>query len=311
MVVAVFFVAAFAPPALAREGKVALTFDDLPGLSIVPDQDYVDHTNVMILRGLVRHRYPATGFVNEGKVDELQRDRQIANLTRWLDAGMALGNHTYSHDSPNTLGIVGYIADIERGESVLRTLLGARGQTLRWFRHPFLETGYPADTRHAIDAWLAGHGYRVAPVTIDADDWEFAEPYDDAIAKHDVGRQRRLMRAYLAHTAMRIDWARRAARALFGRDIAHVMLLHCTRLNADAIDQLALLLRRASLRPVTLDAAMRDPAYRTRDGYVGRDGPDWLERWSSTLRKPLPTRGDEDPPKWIAEAYDRVDNDRQ
>jgi hypothetical protein len=40
--------------------------------------------------------------------------------------------------------------------------------------------------KNAIDAWLAAHGYRIAPVTIDADDWEFAEPYEDALARHDA-----------------------------------------------------------------------------------------------------------------------------
>src|SRR5689334_4265174 len=65
--------------AQARDGKVALTFDDLPALTILPDQAYVDYLNIMIIRGLKRHRFPATGFVNESKLDELKRDRQIAN----------------------------------------------------------------------------------------------------------------------------------------------------------------------------------------------------------------------------------------
>ena len=33
---------------------------------------------------------------------------------------------------------------------------------------------------------------------------------------------------------------------------------------------------------------MRDPAYRTRDDYVGPDGNEWLERWSLTLHRDLP-----------------------
>ena len=65
---------------LARDGKVALTFDDLPALTILPDQRYVDYLNATILRKLRRHHFPATGFVNEGKLDELTRDREIAKL---------------------------------------------------------------------------------------------------------------------------------------------------------------------------------------------------------------------------------------
>jgi peptidoglycan/xylan/chitin deacetylase (PgdA/CDA1 family) len=298
-------------PARARDGMVALTFDDLPALGILNDQAYVDYLNVMILRALKRHHFPATGFVNEGKLDELQRDRQIANLRRWLDAGMGLGNHTFSHGSPNDLGAANYIADIARGEPVTGGLLRARHRRLRWFRHPYLETGFPASVKREIDNWLAAHGYRIAPVTIDADDWEFAEPYDDAIARKDVARQRRIKAEYLAYTARRIDWSIKSGRVLFGRDIAQVMLLHCTRLNADSLDDLAVLFRRFHLKPVSLDRAMRDPAYRTPDTYVSKDGDDWLERWAVLKRKDLPEQGDEDPPADIQAAYDRVDNDRR
>jgi len=298
-------------PAEARDGMVALTFDDLPALTILNDQAYVDYLNVMILRGLKRRHFPATGFVNEGKLDELDRDRQIANLQRWLDAGMGLGNHTFSHESPNDLGAAKYIADIVRGEPITAGLLRSRHQRLRWFRHPYLETGYPAAVKREIDGWLAAHGYRIAPVTIDADDWEFAEPYDDAIARKDAARQRRIKAEYLAYTARRIQWSIKSGRILFGRDIAQVMLLHCTRLNADSIDDLVALFRRFHLKPVSLDRAMRDPAYRTPDTYVEKGGDDWLERWAALKRKDLPEEGDEDPPADIQADYDRVDNDRR
>lgn len=296
--------------AVAQEGRVALTFDDLPALSILSDQAYIDYLNIMILRGLKRHHFPATGFVNQGKVDGPKRDRQVANLRRWLDAGMGLGNHTYSHESPNDLGAANYIADIVRGEPIPSALLGSRHRRLRWFRHPYLETGFPAPVKREIDDWLGAHGYRVAPVTIDADDWEFAEPYDDAIARNDLERQRRIKSEYLAYTARRIGWSIRSGRVLFGRNIAQVMLLHCTRLNADSIDELAAMLRRFRLKPVSLDRAMRDPAYRTPDTYVGKDGTDWLERWATLKRKNLPEDGDQEPPVNIQTAYDKVDNDR-
>ncbi len=164
--------------------------------------------------------------------------------------------------------------------------------------------------RDEIDRWLAAHHYRIAPVTIDAEDWEFAEPYDDAIARNDIARQESIRKAYLAYTAIRIRWSQASAKALFGRDIAQVMLLHCTRLNADTLDDLAALLRAARLRPVTIARAMRDRAYRTRDTYAQKEGVTWLERWAVTLHKTLPEEGDEDPPAEIQAEYDRVDNDR-
>ena len=302
--------AATAVPERLPSGKVALTFDDLPGLTIFANQPWVDYYNTKLLHGLKRHHFPATGFVNEGKLDEIQREPQIASLQKWLDAGMNLGNHTYSHESPNTLGAQGYIADIARGEPVTRGLLTARHKPLLWFRHPYLETGFPAAVKKEIDDWLAAHGYRVAPVTIDADDWEFAEPYEDALARHDEARVLRVRRQYLEYTERTVAWYQKASQALFGRQIAFVILLHDTRLNADCIDDLANILKRRHLKPISLDEAMKDPAYLTRDPYVGPDGIDWIERWSDLLHKDLPWDSWQDVPKQIEEEYDRNNKDR-
>jgi peptidoglycan/xylan/chitin deacetylase (PgdA/CDA1 family) len=297
--------------ARAADGKVALTFDDLPALTLRADQPYVDDLTDRLLRGLRRHRLPATGFVNEGKLDEIQRPRQIADLEKWLRAGMNLGNHTFSHESPNELGAKAYIADIVRGEPVTRRLLAQHGKPLAWFRHPYLETGFPEPVRREIDGWLSAHGYRVAPVTLDADDWEFAEPYDDAIARHDETRRLRIQKQYLAYTERTVAWCQEASQALFGRQIALVMLLHATRLNADSIDDLAAILKRRGLRAVTLEAALEDPAYRLPDNYVGRDGIDWMERWSNALHKELPWDSWQDPPAEIVQDYDRTNSDRR
>lgn len=295
--------------AAAHDQRVALTFDDLPGLSILPDQAYVDGFNADLLAGLKRHHMPATGFVVEGKLDELVRARQIAVLRNWLDAGMDLGNHTYSHGTPSELGAQGYIADIAKGEPVTRGLLAARHRQLRWFRHPYLETGSPEAVKAQIDDWLATHGYRVAPVTIDADDWEFAEPYDDAIARKDEARKAAIRGEYLAYTEAMIGWSQQAAQTLFGREISYVMMLHDSRLNADCIDDLAAMLKAHHVKPAKLDKAMKDPAYTTPAPYAGPDGIEWLERWSLAMGKPLPWTTFRDMPQDIAADYKRVDGD--
>ena len=295
----------------AETGKVALTFDDLPALTLFDDQPYVNYLNDMLLRGLKRHRLPAIGFVNEGKLDAIDRPQQIANLRKWLDAGMTLGNHTFSHESPDALGAKGYIEDIVRGEPVTRGLLAERHKPLNWFRHPYLETGFPAAVKLQIDDWLEDHGYRIAPVTIDADDWEFAEPYEDALARHDEARLLRIRKQYLDYTERTVAWYQKASEALFGRQIAFVMLLHATLLNADTIDDLSDILKRRRLKGVTLQEAMKDPAYRVRDPYVGRDGIDWLERWSHELHWDLPWASWQDPPPQIVDEYDRTNNDRR
>ncbi|MDE2042471.1 MAG: polysaccharide deacetylase family protein, partial [Alphaproteobacteria bacterium] len=219
--------------------QVAFTFDDLPGLSLSTSQEFVTAYNTRLIAGLRRHHIPATGFVNEGKLDALVRERQIDILKMWLDAGFALGNHTYSHISPNAVGAKAYTNDIARGAVETRALDAAHGITLHWFRHPYLETGTPADEKHKIDHWLLENRYTIAPVTMENSDWMFSEPYDDALMRHDEAAASHIKAAYLAYTAYIVPWYRRAGHALLGRGMSYVMLLHSTRLNADTIDKLA------------------------------------------------------------------------
>jgi hypothetical protein len=198
---------------------------------------------------------------------------------------MDLGNHTFSHDSPNAVqGLCGRYCE-GRGGHLACWRARPPGS---WFRPPDLETGATQADKALIADWLAAHGYRIAPVTLNATDWRFAEPYDDAVAHHDGPRAARIRAAYLAYTREMIGWYRKGAHALFGRDIAYAMLLHDTRLNADSIDALARLLRQARLKPVSLAQAMRDPAYRTPDAYAAKEGIDWMERFALSMKKDLP-----------------------
>lgn len=272
----------------ARAGEVALTFDDLPVFGTVATTADAEAITRRLLAGLRRDHLPATGFVNEIKLEGADRSRRIALLGRWLDAGMDLGNHSYSHLSLNDTPVDAYIADVARGETVTRGLLAARGRTERWYRHPYLETGPTIAARTQFEAWLAAHGYRVAPVSMENSDWRFDDRYDDAIARHDPAAAARIRRDYLAYTDRIVTWYRLAAIALLRREPAFVFLLHASRLNADSVDALAAILKDDGLTAVTLDRAMADPAYRIADTYVGPNGDQWLTRWARTLGRPLP-----------------------
>jgi peptidoglycan/xylan/chitin deacetylase (PgdA/CDA1 family) len=269
-------------------GRVALTFDDLPVFGRFGSIDEATALTDTLLAGLKRNHWRATGFVNEIQLDGPDRERRVALLSRWLDAGMDLGNHSYSHLSLTNTPVDAYIADVARGETVTKALLAARGRHERWYRYPYLETGTTLAIRHRFESWLADHGYRVAPVTIENSDWEFAVPYDAALVRGDRVEAEHIRQAYIAFTARIVPWYRQAAIGLLGREPAFVFLLHASRLNADSLKDLVGILRAQDLHVVTLDKAMRDPAYRLEDTYAGPDGDEWLSRWSLTLHKNLP-----------------------
>ena len=101
----------------------------------------------------------------------------------WLDAGLELGNHTYSHRDLNTVPLDQFQADVLRGETVTRGLLKGRAQRLRYFRHPFLHMGSDLKVRRAFEVFLSSHGYTVAPVTVDNDDFVYAAAYAKALRR--------------------------------------------------------------------------------------------------------------------------------
>src|SRR5689334_16114350 len=76
---------------------IAITFDDLPAQRMAHAQSLTP----ALLAQLTKRHLPVVAFVNgeklltDGKVDPAR----VALLDRWMDAGVELGNHTYSHRS--------------------------------------------------------------------------------------------------------------------------------------------------------------------------------------------------------------------
>jgi peptidoglycan/xylan/chitin deacetylase (PgdA/CDA1 family) len=294
----------------ARAEGVALTFDDLPQLALTNDATYAKTLTDRLLAGLKRRRLPATGFVVGSKLDEPDRAARVALLEAWLKAGQPLGNHTYDHGSLNEMALADYIADVQKNDDILQSLTPGRRPKPMWFRHPYLETGKTLESKRGFESWLATHGYRVAPVTMENTDWMFAYPYDEAVMKGDAAAARRIRLEYLDYTAKCVVWYRAAAQDLLGRRPAWVFLLHASRLNADAIDGLADIFHRNGLTAVSLERAMRDPAYAIPDDQPDTQGEEWLSRWAQRMHKPLPWVSFPDPPADIVAADKRLDDDK-
>lgn len=287
-----FPLAAAAAP-LPPDRMVAITFDDLPFAAVPTEDDgYLETMTTRLLHSLQAGHVPAVGFVNESKLarDGAPDALRISLLRAWLRAGFELGNHTYSHPSLNRIPLAAFEADLLQGEIVTRPLMQREGKTLRWFRHPFLHQGTTPEVRAAFRDFLAAHGYVVAPVTVNSPEWVFAAAYARAQAQGDADAVRRIGDAYVPYMQTVFAQAEQLALDLFGRPIAHVLVLHANALNADHFDALAAMLRQRGYRFVTLDDALRDPAYASPLGASVAEGESWLEGWArqAGLRPPLP-----------------------
>ena len=246
---------------------MALTFDDLPGTS------YAEH--VKLLATLRQHHAPAIGFVNSD-----QQSRQVVTsiVSLWAREGQALGNHTAHHLDLNRVTPDAFERDIVAGESVL--------PNHKWFRYPFLHTGATKEVRDGVAAFLTKRGYRNAVVTLDSDEYLYNKAYKEALEAHDTAHAQRIAAAYLQFMESVTAFYEKRTIEVLGHPIPHVLLLHASALAADHLDDLLKMLERRGYHFVTLDEAMRDPAYALPDGYVGTRGLSWIHRWA--LAKGIP-----------------------
>jgi peptidoglycan/xylan/chitin deacetylase (PgdA/CDA1 family) len=291
----------------AQDRRVAITIDDLPrggDLAGGCAASSIEAMTVRLLAPVRRASIPVTGFVNEGRCPELGEAGLKRILTLWLDAGAELGNHTYSHPDLNSTPLADAEHEVIRGETLTRQLLGLRGRKLRYFRHPFLHVGLDLEKRHTFEHFLSRRGYRVAPVTLDNSDYMFAAVYAEALERGDRALANRVRAAYLPYMESIFGWFEKRSVEVTGHEIAQILLIHASRLNADAWPELLTMMRSRGYKFVTLDEALKDPAYSLPDTYAGHGGFSWIHHWSIT--KGMPKKGEPDEPRWIAQAFERT-----
>lgn len=267
--------------------EIAITIDDLPANSVGLHGREIDALNSKLVAALKQNQIPAIGFVNEKKLyvkDEV--DQRIDALRAWLDGGMELGNHTFSHMSLSQATLADWEENVVRGETVTGMLLAERHQKLRYLRHPYLAVGRDIETRRAADEFLTQRGYRVAPITMDAWDWMYSVGYDIARRKGDTAMQQKLVASYLDYTNQVFDYYEKLSKSLLGYEPKQVLLLHCNWLEADHIGDLLETLRKRGYKFISLDDALADPAYSMPDLYVGDDGTNWIDHWAVTRGTP-------------------------
>jgi peptidoglycan/xylan/chitin deacetylase (PgdA/CDA1 family) len=294
------------PQKSAAHRTVALTFDDLP-YAQVGGGNYVNAAKrgtTEMLRVLKTHHAPAVGVVNESKLHaDGELEARTALLKQWIDAGMTLGNHTYSHADFNALTVEQFQDEIIKGDVITRRLMESRRPYQLYFRHPMTRTGNTKEKKEAIERFLTARKYKIMPHTIENSDFIFNVGYVYSKLKTDEVMARRLREAYLDLTFAATSIAEKISPQIFGREIPQILLLHANDINADCLDELLGGFKARGYRFITMEDAMADPAYQTVDTVVSERGPTWLWRWSRSLGLNISFKDDPDPPEWVMDLY--------
>jgi peptidoglycan-N-acetylglucosamine deacetylase len=283
---------------LQAQRRVAFTFDDLPG-SYVPDcdPDALRRLNEQLVSAIRRNHMPAIGFVNEGHLCPEKHEALPSLLNLWLDAGLDLGNHTYSHIDFNSVSLDAFEKDLIAGEKTTKSLLASRGRKLQYFRFPMLHMGKDLQKKRAIEEFLHKRGYENAVVSIDDDDYIYAVVY----ARADAATKRRLADDYIRYMESIFAFYEKLSMDTLGYEPPQVLLLHDHQLNADTLDRLAALARKRGYSFVSIGEALRDPVYQRRDRYAGGVGLSWMHRWALDAGKKPPDQPEV--PAWVMHLF--------
>jgi peptidoglycan/xylan/chitin deacetylase (PgdA/CDA1 family) len=265
--------------------KVAITFDDLPLNGDLPP----GVTRLQIARDTLaimkaRHLPAAYGFINAKK---LEGNPDAAEALKVWAAAEPIGNHTYGHMNLNLNPAEAFEREIEENEPALELLAG-KDANWHWLRYPFLHEGETAEKRRAVRAYLQAHGYRVAQVTLDWEDYLWNSAYARCAAKNDAQSIAWLKSSYLSIESSYLDLGRDLAKLVYGHDINHVLLLHLGAFSSailpDAID----LMQKKGFSFATLENAESDLVYKGDPDVGSKYGGTLLELWIEAKKIKFP-----------------------
>jgi len=265
--------------------KLAITFDDLPRNGELPPgvtQAETAKNVVEILKK--RHVPPVYGFVNAKKLEGSPDGAE--GLKVWA-AAEPVGNHTYAHMDLEQNTAEAFEREIEENEPTLELLESK--DTWHWLRYPYLHEGDTVEKRRAVRSYLKAHGYRIAQVSLDWEDylWNFA--YAKCVAKNDTKSMEWLRSSYLSTASAFLDLGREQAKLIYGHEINYVLLMHLGAYSSTILPDALDLLKKKGFKLVTLEEAESDAAY-DGDPDVGlHDAGTMLDQW-------MQVKGIKDPP---------------
>lgn len=227
----------------AHNKQIAITIDDLP---FVGDARNF-HLN-MIITTLQEKNIPATGFIIAKEVSAQNWEM----LHKFREAGLGLGNHTYSHQNLNKLQPSQYIEEIRKADDLLSEVLTEP----KYFRYPYLAMS-SGEKKDKILCYLAKKHYQVAPITIDSKDFAFNQRL---LSVPEIDRRayfNELKSFYLDFIWQQTVNAEAHLQYHHNTEQAQILLIHANLLNAYVLPEIISLYQQHGYTFVTLEEALK------------------------------------------------------
>ena len=299
-----FFLLIISPSFSFSQNRITITFDDLPCTNC-SSPEIVNEVIDKLITTLNKYNVYAIGFVNEKKLfEDGRRDEVKINLLRhWLESGLDLGNHTFSHILINNTTLEEYEKDLLKGEIITRPLMKEYSRELKYFRHTQLRTGPTIEYKTRLDGIIRKHNYVVAPVTMDNDEYIYAFCYMAAREKKDSTTMRRIANDYLDYMKRIFSHYEKLSVDFLGYNVNQILLLHANELNADYLDSILNTLIGMGYKFISLDEALTDKAFQLPEA-VSTKGISWIDRWK--LAKNLEIKNQPEISDYIRDLMDEI-----
>lgn len=258
----------------AQQKEVSITIDDVPNV----DSHKRNEFSSQLLTVINTLELPVTIFVNEKNVYKNQFvDENRQGLVKWLNSPyVTAGNHTYSHLNYSDTTLEVFKAEIKKGSLITYETLKSNP---KYFRFPYNSMGKDSIAHYQVKAYLKEINYVNAPFTIESEDWAFNSAYEAALKKGEIKKADDIGRQYIAYTIALFEYFEKICSEMYGRNIKHIYLCHDNRLNADYLIELLTALSKIGYKYISLDDALKDKIYQSKDYYTGPFGFSWVYRW--------------------------------
>jgi peptidoglycan/xylan/chitin deacetylase (PgdA/CDA1 family) len=240
---------------LAAGQSIALTFDDGPDMADNIGLSAAER-NTAILSQLADARIKSILFVTRTDADTNRNDL----IRQWGAVGHQIGNHTATHPDFEKTNLADYEREFRACDVAIRDMPGFT----RRFRFPYLKEGNTVAKRDGFRAFLDSNGYKPGPVSVDASDWYYSKRLSDRLTREPNADRAPYRDAYLRHLYDRVQYYDGLSRAVLGRSVAHVLLLHHNLINALYLKDVVQMFRDKGWTLIDSETAFQDPVYEMR-----------------------------------------------
>lgn len=222
-----------------------------------------------------RLKFDLSCYINSQITETSNQNQEL--LQYWIDAGHYLANHNYWHSDLNNTDVELFIAGIERNQKLISKFNLA---PTKLFRYPYLKEGNTATKRDAIRKYLTDNNFKIAPVTVNFNDWAWNRTFAKMSKIGCTTADRLALEAkYLDIAVLSLQGSVLAARKLTGRDLNHVLLLHMGVFTAITLEKLLERLQTLGVNFTTMEEALEDTIFdETLDVIVPGRGLNALEQ---------------------------------